>query len=104
MKIALLGLLLASQAFAAAPSPDLRRARAPAYLPEATPAFAETFSWPGRAAPALVARHRVRAGSNALQAFLGPESAVNICDKARAFCDAGSAYWCNYEDLHCDGK
>ena len=76
---------------------------APAYAPEPTPAFAETCAWARQPVPASPLRRQVRAGSNALRAFLGSESAITICDKARTFCDQGSAYWCTYEDLHCTG-
>ena len=102
MKIALLAMLLAGQAFATPPTSDWRVAPAPAYLQEATPAYAETFTWANQAAPAPARLQAVRAGSSALKRFLGTESSVSLCDKARSWCDGGSGYWCRFLDQRCN--
>jgi len=92
MKIALLAALLAGHAMAAQASSELPVAATPAFASSAIAALAMTSSAAGRLAfPVRVAIPQTYT------------AAVTICDKARAFCDMGSAYWCLYEDQHCDG-
>lgn len=107
MKVALLAAMvaasLAGHAQAADPSPELVLVSTPSFAHGAIPSVVATSASERQEVPATDGRHGARSRSNAIRAIFGAEPETTICDKARAFCDQGKVYWCNYEDQHCSG-